>query len=166
MSARRIMAVVAKSANASTFVTIHAGVCRPERLVGRIRGNLWTMPARKPPATVITAVVLAVLLALLFGGVTSLFGFRENDQDLAIGGLVIGVLLLALAWRLWQGGRGAQLAGVAVGAAVIAAGLWQARGVASLVVFAALGLALIVSLTVPASARAYFRASRGGTGPR
>jgi chromate transport protein ChrA len=118
------------------------------------------MPVRKLPAAVITAVVLAVLLALLFGGVVSLFGFIENQQDLAIGGLVIGALLLALAWRLARGGRGAQWAGIAVGAAVIAAGLWQTQGVASLVIFIALGLALILSLTVPASSRAYFRSSR------
>ena len=88
----------------------------------------------------------------------SAFGFIDGETDLAIGGLVIGVLLLALAWRLTRGRRGARVAGIAVGAAVTLAGFWQTQGVA-MVVLLALGLGLIVLLTVPASARAYFTSS-------
>jgi predicted anti-sigma-YlaC factor YlaD len=113
---------------------------------------------RRPPAAVVTAVILTVLLALLFGGVVAVFGFVGQEQDLAIGGLVIGTLLLVLAWRLRRGGRGARLAGIAVGAAVVVAGLFQSQGVVARSVFALLGLALIVALTVPARAREYFRA--------
>ena len=106
----------------------------------------------------VTAIILTVLLALLFGGVVAVFGFVGQEQDLAIGGIVIGTLLLLLAWRLGRGGRGARLAGVAVGAAVVVAGLFQTQGVVARSVFAFLGLALIVALTVPAGARRYFRA--------
>lgn len=113
---------------------------------------------RRPPAAVVTAVILTVLMALLFGGVVAVFGFVGQEQDLAIGGIVIGALLLILAWRLRRGGRGARLAGIAVGAAVVVAGLFQSQGVAARSVFAFLGLALILALTVPAGAREYFRA--------
>jgi hypothetical protein len=80
--------------------------------LGRHLGGKYSSmsPARNVPAPVVTAAVLAVLLALLFGGVVSVFGFVDQQQDLAIGGIVIGLLLLALAWRLWQGGRGAPVA--------------------------------------------------------
>jgi predicted anti-sigma-YlaC factor YlaD len=117
--------------------------------------------SRKPPAAVVTAAVLTVLLAVLFGGVVAVFGFLDDKRDLAIGGLVIGVLLLVLAWRLLRGGRGAQLGAIAVGAAVVLAGFVQSQGFASLVVFGLLGLALIALLTVPASAREYFGSHRG-----
>jgi hypothetical protein len=73
-------------------------------------------------------------------------------------------VLLALSWRLWQGGRGAQIAGIAVGVAVIAAGLWQTDSPVSMAVFVALGLALVLLLTIPASARAYF-GSKHHVGP-
>ena len=115
---------------------------------------------RRPPAAVVTAVILTVLMALLFGGVVAVYGFVGQVQDLAIGGLVIGALLLILAWRLGRGGRGARLAGIAVGVAVVVAGLFQSQGVLARSAFALLGLALVATLTVPAGARDYFRSAQ------
>jgi hypothetical protein len=113
---------------------------------------------RRRPGSVVTAVLLTVLLALLFGGAVAVYGFIGKNQDLAIGGLVIGAVLLLLAWRLGRGGRGARMVGITIGAALILGGLfYQSQGVVALVVFVLLGLALIVCLTVPARARAYFR---------
>ena len=81
-----------------------------ERLRRHAGGNCLCMVSkRKAPASVIAAVVLTVVLALLIGGTLSFFGFSEGDTEPAIGGLVIGALLLALAWRLVRGGRGARM---------------------------------------------------------
>jgi hypothetical protein len=130
-----------------------------ERLRRHAGGNCLCMVSeRKVPASVVAAVVLTVVLALLIGGGLSFFGFSEGDTGPAIGGLVFGALLLALAWRLVRGGRGARAWGVVAGAAVVGAGFSQTQGIAMVILFA-LGLGLIVLLLVPASARAYYKPS-------
>ena len=128
-----------------------------ECLRRRAGGKFTCMASeRRVPASVIAAVVLTVVLALLMGGTMSFFGFSDGSTDLAIGGLVIGALLLALAWRLVRGGRGARAWGVVIGAAVAGLGFYQTQGLA-MVILLALGLSLVVLLLVPASARAYYK---------
>lgn len=121
------------------------------------------MNTRKPPTTVVAAVIITALFALL-SVAAAVNSLTEPDGSVAgiVGVLVVAALFGLLAWRLWAGSRGAQLTAVVVSAALLVLMLVGDYEFLRWIV-APGAIAIIALLTVPTSSREYFGGHRHQT---
>jgi hypothetical protein len=111
---------------------------------------------RRPPGPVLAVIILfgvfAVLSLVAAGIGVADGGFTDTDIAGVVGALVFG----ALAWRLWTGNRYAWIFAIVLASLMILAGLLNPTPLAGALFSIGLGAAIVLLLTVPASARAHY----------
>lgn len=112
-------------------------------------------PRGRPPVAVLTVVALLALLALLQAVVIVVILFPGAALwTLAL--LIFPAIPASVAYGLWHGWRGSQIASVVIGFMLLFAGAQSSDRFHLGVVMAAAGVAVAVLVVVPRSSRAWF----------